>query len=146
MILKWQKAHLSFLQILTLNSAAARAAAIAASGRNSDDGSWRVDLICSVVTEYRMRYNLDLILSRTDGALARVMGATVRRGFTPIGIEGEAQSHGDRLYLRLCVEGGDPDNLQTELNSLDDCLAVEVSTCPVTTFLPAVEAAVEPLA
>ncbi len=83
-----------------------------------------------------MRYNLDLTLRRTDGALARVMGAAVRRGFTPIGIDGEAQPDGDRLHLRLCVEGGDPDNLQAELNSLYDCLVVEVSKCRKTTFLP----------
>ena len=77
-----------------------------------------------------MRYQLDLTLRQAEGALARVLGTTERRGFRPVSVDGETQSDGDRWHLRLTVEG-DPSgmSLQKQIAKLYDCLAVEVSPC-----------------
>ncbi|HEY2345105.1 MAG TPA: ACT domain-containing protein [Xanthomonadaceae bacterium] len=75
------------------------------------------------------RYLLDLTLRHVDGALARVIGAAERRGFTPVGVEGETMTDGDRWYLRLAVESERPvESLRSQLEKLYDCLAVEVAT------------------
>ena len=37
-----------------------------------------------------MRYQLDLILRRAEGALVRVLGTAERRGFQPLSVDGEA--------------------------------------------------------
>ena len=77
-----------------------------------------------------MRYQLDLILRRAEGALARVLGTAERRGFTPVSVDGDAHADGDRWYLRLAVESDRPaEALQAQLEKLYDCLAVEVSPC-----------------
>jgi len=74
-----------------------------------------------------MRYQLDLTLRRAEGALARVLGTAERRGFQPVGIDGEARPDGDRWHLRMTVEGQrEPDTLRQQLDKLYDCLAVEV--------------------
>ena len=53
-----------------------------------------------------------------------------RRGFRPVSVDGETQSDGDRWHLRLAVEGDrSADSLQSQLEKLYDCLAVEVSPC-----------------
>ena len=77
-----------------------------------------------------MRYQLDLTLRRAEGALARVLGTAERRGFQPVSVDGEAQPDGDRWHLRMTVEGDRPaESLQSQLEKLYDCLAVEVSSC-----------------
>ena len=77
-----------------------------------------------------MRYQLDLTLRHAEGALARVLGTAERRGFQPISVDGEAQADGDRWHLRMTVEGERPaESLQSQLETLYDCLAVEVSPC-----------------
>ncbi len=76
------------------------------------------------------RYQLDLTLRRAEGALTRVLGTAERRGFRPVSVDGETQSDGDRWHLRLAVEGERAvDTLQSQLEKLYDCLAVEVSPC-----------------
>ena len=75
-----------------------------------------------------MRYRLDLTLRHAEGALARVLGATERRGFRPLSVDGETQADGDRWHLRMTVEGERADHaLQQQLAKLHDCLAVQVS-------------------
>ena len=77
-----------------------------------------------------MRYRLDLTLRQAEGALARVLGTAERRGFRPLAVEGETRPDGDRWHLRLAVEGDrSADSLQSQLEKLYDCLAVEVSPC-----------------
>jgi acetolactate synthase II small subunit len=77
-----------------------------------------------------MRYRLDLTLRHADGALARVLGATERRGFRPLAVDGETQADGERWHLRLMVEGDRSDEqLALQLAKLHDCLAVEVAPC-----------------
>jgi acetolactate synthase II small subunit len=82
-----------------------------------------------------MRYQLDLILRRAEGALARVLGTTERRGFQPVSVDGGIQSKrgrgdGDRWHLRMTVEGErEPESLQQQLAKLYDCLDVQVSAC-----------------
>ena len=74
-----------------------------------------------------MRYQLDLTLRRAEGALARVLGTTERRGFQPLSVDGETQADGDRWHLRMTVEGArEPEGLQQQLAKLYDCLAVDV--------------------
>ena len=74
-----------------------------------------------------MRYQLDLTLRRAEGALARVLGTTERRGFQPVSVDGETQDDGDRWHLRMTVEGTrEPEGLQQQLAKLYDCLAVDV--------------------
>jgi acetolactate synthase II small subunit len=74
-----------------------------------------------------MRYRLDLTLRRAEGALARVLGTTERRGFQPVSVNGEACDDSDRWHLRMTVEGvREPDSLQQQLAKLYDCLAVDV--------------------
>ena len=46
-----------------------------------------------------MRYQLDLILRRAEGALVRVLGTTERRGFTPIAEAIEAFGRGDMILV-----------------------------------------------
>jgi acetolactate synthase II small subunit len=78
-----------------------------------------------------MRYQLDLTLRRAEGALARVLGTTERRGFQPVSVDGEARNDGDRWHLRMTVEGErGAESLQHQLAKLYDCLAVEVQPCP----------------
>lgn len=78
-----------------------------------------------------MRYRLELTLRHVEGALARVLGTTERRGFQPVSINGEAQPDGDRWHLRMTVEGDRSDEaLQGQLAKLYDCLAVQVVRCP----------------
>ena len=78
-----------------------------------------------------MRYRLDLTLRRAEGALARVLGTTERRGFQPVSVDGEARADGDRWHLRMTVEGErEPASLQHQLAKLYDCLDVQVSPCP----------------
>jgi len=78
-----------------------------------------------------MRYQLELTLRHAEGALTRVLGAAERRGFRPVSVDGEAQPDGDRLYLRMTVEGERSDEaLQGQLAKLYDCLAVQVVPCP----------------
>ena len=77
-----------------------------------------------------MRYRLDLTLRYAEGALARVLGTTERRGFRPLAVDGEAQPDGDRWHLSLTVEGERSDEqLARQLAKLHDCLAVEVAPC-----------------
>ncbi|WP_374383391.1 ACT domain-containing protein [Thermomonas sp.] len=77
-----------------------------------------------------MRYQLDLTLRRAEGALARVLGTTERRGFQPLSVDGETQADGDRWHLRMTVEGQrEPEGLQQQLAKLYDCLAVQVQPC-----------------
>ncbi|HSD16041.1 MAG TPA: ACT domain-containing protein [Thermomonas sp.] len=78
-----------------------------------------------------MRYQLDLILRRAEGALVRVLGTTERRGFQPIRVDGDAGADGDHWQLRMTVEGQrEPEGLQLQLAKLHDCLSVEVQPCP----------------
>ena len=78
-----------------------------------------------------MRYQLELTLRHAEGALARVLGTTERRGFRPVSVDGEAQPDGDRWHLRMTVEGERSDeSLQQQLAKLYDCLAVQVVPCP----------------
>ena len=77
-----------------------------------------------------MRYQLDLTLRQAEGALARVLGTTERRGFSPVSVDGETQSDGDRWHLRMTVEGERaPESLQQQLAKLYDCLDVQVQPC-----------------
>lgn len=77
-----------------------------------------------------MRYRLDLTLRHAEGALARVLGATERRGFRPLSVDGEAQPDGDRWHLCMTVEGERGEQvLESQLAKLYDCLAVQVSPC-----------------
>ena len=78
-----------------------------------------------------MRYQLDFILRSAEGALSRVLGATERRGFKPLSIDGEAQAEGDQWQLRMTVEGERSDaSLQQQLAKMHDCLSVSVQPCP----------------
>ncbi|TWT18203.1 acetolactate synthase [Luteimonas marina] len=78
-----------------------------------------------------MRYQLDFTLRRAEGALSRVLGATERRGFRPLSLDGEAQPDGDQWRLRLTVEGERSDeSLQQQLAKMYDCLSVSVQPCP----------------
>ena len=78
-----------------------------------------------------MRYQLDLILRRAEGALVRVLGTAERRGFSPVAVHGETSSESDQWRLRLTVEGARPDvALQQQLAKLHDCLSVQVQPCP----------------
>lgn len=75
-----------------------------------------------------MRYQLELTLRHAEGALARVLGTTERRGFRPVSVDGEAQPDGDRWHLRMTVEGERAgDGLQQQLAKLHDCLSVQVA-------------------
>lgn len=75
-----------------------------------------------------MRHHLDLTLRRADGALTRIIGAAERRGFRPVGVDGETHSDGDRWYLRLAVVGERPiESLCAQLRKLYDCLSCEVA-------------------
>jgi acetolactate synthase II small subunit len=77
-----------------------------------------------------MRYRLDLTLRQAEGALARVLGTTERRGFRPVAVEGEARPDGDRWHLQMTVEGErSADNLHEQLAKLYDCLDVRVQPC-----------------
>ena len=82
-----------------------------------------------------MRYQLDLTLRSAEGAIARVLGTTERRGFQPVSMDGGIQSatgrpDGDRWHLRMTVEGArEPETLQQQLAKLYDCLDVQVSPC-----------------
>ena len=77
-----------------------------------------------------MRYQLDLTLRRAEGAIARVLGTTERRGFQPLSVDGDARNDGDRWHLRMTVEGErEPEFLQLQLAKLYDCLDVQVSPC-----------------
>ena len=74
-----------------------------------------------------MRYRLDLTLRHAEGALARVLGATERRGFKPLSLDGEAQPESDQWRLRMTVEGDRSDaSLQQQLAKMYDCLDVRV--------------------
>ena len=78
-----------------------------------------------------MRYQLDLTLRRAEGALARVLGTTERRGFQPVRVDGETLGDDDQWQLRLTVEGQrEPEGLQLQLAKLHDCLSVQVQPCP----------------
>ncbi len=78
-----------------------------------------------------MRYQLDFTLRQAEGALSRVLGATERRGFRPLSLDGEAQPDGDQWRLRMTVEGERSDeSLQQQLAKLYDCLSVQVQPCP----------------
>jgi len=78
-----------------------------------------------------MRYQLDFTLRQAEGALSRVLGATERRGFKPLSLDGEAQPDGDQWRLRMTVEGERSDeSLQQQLAKLYDCLSVQVQPCP----------------
>jgi acetolactate synthase II small subunit len=78
-----------------------------------------------------MRYQLDLTLRSAEGVLARVIGATERRGFRPLALDGQAQPGGDHWQLRVTVEGDRPDaSLQQQLAKMYDCLSVSVQPCP----------------
>lgn len=78
-----------------------------------------------------MRYRLDFTLRRAEGALSRVLGATERRGFRPLALEGEAQPEQDQWRLQLTVEGERSDeSLQQQLAKMYDCLSVSVQPCP----------------
>ena len=77
-----------------------------------------------------MRYQLELTLRRTEGALTRVLGTAERRGFAPLSVDGHAHADGERWQLRMTVEGDrEPEGLQHQLAKLYDCLAVEVQPC-----------------
>jgi acetolactate synthase II small subunit len=77
-----------------------------------------------------VHYRLDLTLRHPAGALARVLGATERRGFRPLSVDGEAQPDGDRWHLRNTVEGDRGEQaLEGQLAKLYDCLAVQVTPC-----------------
>ncbi|TYT25869.1 acetolactate synthase [Luteimonas viscosa] len=78
-----------------------------------------------------MRYQLDFTLRSAEGVLARVLGATERRGFRPLSVDGQAQPEGDRFHLRMTVEGDRSDaSLQQQLAKMYDCLSVSVQPCP----------------
>ena len=78
-----------------------------------------------------MRYQLDVTLRQAEGALVRVLGATERRGFRPLSLDGQAQPEGDQWRLRMTVEGERSDaSLQQQLAKLHDCLSVSVQPCP----------------
>ena len=78
-----------------------------------------------------MRYQLDFILRRAEGALSRVLGATERRGFKPLALDGQAQPDADQWHLRMTVEGERSDaSLQQQLAKMHDCLSVSVQPCP----------------
>ena len=78
-----------------------------------------------------MRYQLDFTVRTAEGALARVLGATERRGFRPLSLDGETAPEGDKWQLRMTVEGArEPEGLQLQLAKLHDCLSVEVQPCP----------------
>ncbi|WP_202845382.1 ACT domain-containing protein [Luteimonas saliphila] len=78
-----------------------------------------------------MRYQLDFTLRSAEGVLARVLGATERRGFRPLSVDGQAQPEGDRFHLRMTVEGERSDaSLQQQLAKMYDCLSVSVQPCP----------------
>ncbi|MGY0505032.1 ACT domain-containing protein [Luteimonas sp. e5] len=77
------------------------------------------------------RYRLDLTLRQAEGALARVLGTTERRGYRPLAVDGEADAGDECWRLRMTVEGErGADGLRTQLAKLYDCLQVEVSPCP----------------
>jgi len=77
-----------------------------------------------------MRYQLELTLRRTEGALTRVLGTAERRGFAPLSVDGHAHADGERWQLRMTVEGErEAEGLQHQLAKLYDCLAVEVQPC-----------------
>lgn len=78
-----------------------------------------------------MRYQLDFTLRRAEGVLPRVLGATERRGFRPLSLDGEAGPGDDPWRLRMTVEGERSDaSLQQQLAKLYDCLSVTVQPCP----------------
>ena len=78
-----------------------------------------------------MRYQLDFTLRSAEGALSRVLGATERRGFKPLSIDGEARAEGEQWRLRMTVEGDRSDaSLQQQLAKMHDCLSVSVQPCP----------------
>ncbi|MEZ5466013.1 MAG: ACT domain-containing protein [Lysobacteraceae bacterium] len=77
-----------------------------------------------------MRYRFDMTLRQAEGALARVIGVTERRGYRPLKVDGETRSEGDRWHLCLEVEGErDGGLLREQLAKLHDCLDVQVSPC-----------------
>lgn len=77
------------------------------------------------------RYRLDLTLRQAEGALARVLGTTERRGFRPVAVDGDTRGDAERWRLQMTVEGErGADGLRTQLAKLHDCLQVEVSPCP----------------
>ena len=78
-----------------------------------------------------MRYRLDLTLRHAEGALARVLGATERRGFKPLALDGQAQPEDGQWRLQMTVEGErSDDSLRQQLAKMHDCLDVQVRPCP----------------
>jgi acetolactate synthase II small subunit len=78
-----------------------------------------------------MRYQLDVTLRPAEGALTRVLGATERRGFRPISLDGQAQPDDGQWRLRMTVEGERSEtSLQQQLAKMHDCLSVSVQPCP----------------
>lgn len=76
------------------------------------------------------RYRLDLTLRQAEGALARVLGTTERRGYRPVALDGDTGTDGRGWRLCMTVEGErGADGLRTQLAKLHDCLQVEVSPC-----------------
>jgi len=77
-----------------------------------------------------MHYRLDVQLRQSEGALARVLGATQRRGYTPVTLRADTDPRATEWRLWMTVESErSAHGLKSQLDKLHDCLAVEVLPC-----------------
>lgn len=77
-----------------------------------------------------MHYQLDVILRQADGALARVLGTTQRRGYAPISLSARTDPAEAEWRLSMTVASQrSAQGLKAQLDKLHDCLAVEVVAC-----------------
>ena len=77
-----------------------------------------------------MQFQLDLTLRQSEGALARVLGTTQRRGFAPTALRAEAHPDNGQWALRMTVESERSAlALKPQLDKLHDCVCVEVLPC-----------------
>jgi acetolactate synthase II small subunit len=78
-----------------------------------------------------VRYRLELALRPAEGALLRVLGTAVRRGFEPVAIDGMTNADDGRWRLSMTVSSArSPELLARQLEKLYDCLSVEIVPCP----------------
>jgi len=77
-----------------------------------------------------MHYQLEVILRQSEGALARVLGTTQRRGYAPLALQAATDPRSPEWTLSMTVASErSAQGLKSQLDKLHDCLAVEVAPC-----------------
>lgn len=77
-----------------------------------------------------MLYQLDVTLRQAEGALARVLGTTQRRGYAPLSLRADHNPELGQWALSMTVESErSAQGLKAQLDKLHDCLLVAVVPC-----------------